>query len=271
MTRDILSAIHWAWRDAHLLLCCSLDGVIAENGELPGDTRVPSSRRALLASLASLNSMTVCVTSGRRLAQIQTTIGRDRRMYYVGLRGLEIEGPAVSFFHLGAARSADVLTPLAAALQDVARETPGIAVEHRNLHLAVRLGWVANADTRARVARRVADLAAPFARTHRLRVIHCGTDIEILPDVRWTTADALREIKLAVERRSARCVAVVMGNGVGDDDIFGLIHDSGLGIHVGQSDGPAAFRVTTLADVDEILLGLVGLGTGRPGTLAASC
>jgi trehalose-phosphatase len=271
MTRDILSAIHWAWRDAHLLLCCSLDGVLAENGDQPGDVRVPSSRRALLASLASLDSITVCVSSGRRLNQIQSTIGRDRRMYYVGLRGLEIEGPGVSFFHLGAARSADVLTPLASLLHDVARETPGVVVEYRNLHVAVHLGWVANADTRMRIARRVQDLAAPFARTHRLRVLTCGTDIEILPDVRWTTADALREIKLAVERRSGRSVAVVMGNGIGEDDVFGLIHDSGLGIHVGESDAPAAFRVATQADVDEILLGLVTLGSGREGTLAASC
>ena len=46
MTRDILSAITWSWRDSHLLVCSALDGVLTELGEAPGDVRLPTSRRA---------------------------------------------------------------------------------------------------------------------------------------------------------------------------------------------------------------------------------
>jgi len=265
MTRSILAAINWAWRDSHLLVCCTLDGVLAERGEVPGDVYVPTSRRALTASLASLDTATFCVISGRRLSQIQATVGRDRRLYYVGLRGLEIEGPRLSFFHLGAARSADVLTPLAAMLQGLVREAPGLVVEYRNLHLAIRLGWVRDAEVRDAAARRVLELVAPFARTHRLRVVASGLDIEVLPDVRWTSEEAIREIKLATERQFGRTSVVVIGNGRGDEDAFGAVREAGLGVHVGAITGPAAFRARTQEEVEEVLLGLVKIGHTKLG------
>jgi trehalose-phosphatase len=265
MTHEIVAAINWTWRNAHLLLCCTLDGVLADDGERPGEVRVPASRRALLASLASLQSVTVCVASGRRLAQVQTIVGGDRRIYYVGLRGLEIDGPRLSFFHLRAARTVDVLTPLAALLHGVTRETPGMVVEYRNLHLVVRLGWVQDPGVRDACARRVLDLTSPFATTHRLRVVECGDTIEILPDVQWTTADAIRQIKLATERQFGRCAVVVIGNGRGRDDAFAAVRDDGLPVHVGNSDTPAAFRVESQDDVDAILLGLVKRGHAKLG------
>jgi trehalose-phosphatase len=265
MTQDIVEAIDWAWRNTHLLLCCTLDGVLFDNGEQPGDVRVPSYRRALLASLASLESVSLCVASGRRLAQVQASVGHDRRVYYIGLRGLEIEGPRLSFFHLGAARTVDVLTPLAVALHGVIRDTPGMVVEYRNLHLVVRLGWVDDPAIRAAVARRVLDLAAPFAKTHRLRVVACGHDLEILPDVQWTMADAIRQIKLTTERQFGRCSVVVIGNGLGEDDAFGAVRDTGLAVHVGNSGAPAAFRVKSPEEVETILLGLVKLGNAKLG------
>lgn len=263
MTRDILSAITWSWRDSHLLVCSALDGVLTELGEAPGDVRLPTSRRALLASLASLDSATVCVVSGRRLAQVQSIVSRDRRVYYVGLRGLEIEGPRLSFFHLGAARTADVLSPLAAQLQELTREVPGLSVEFRNLHLAVRLGWVPDEFVREVAARRILDLMAPFARTHRLRVVRSGVDIEVLPDVKWTTTEALREIKLTAERQYGKTTVVFLGNGRGDEDGFGAVRDAGLAIHVGPGEGPAAFRLRTQDDVDELLLGLIRIGHSK--------
>lgn len=265
MTRDIVAAINWAWRDSHLLLCCSLDGVLADRGEQPGDVRVPASRRALIASLASLHSASVCVSSGRRLAQTQATVGRDRRLHYVGLRGLEIEGPKLSFFHLGAARAADVLTPLAAVLHGVARETPGLVIEYRNLYVAVRMGWLVNENQRGATVQRVRDLVAPFARTHKLRIVQSGLDLEILPDVKWTTADAIREIKLATERQYGRCVPVVMGHALGEDDAFQAVRDSGLAIHVGESSSPAAFRLKSPEEVEAVLLGLVKIGHSKLG------
>jgi trehalose-6-phosphatase len=222
--------------------------------------RVPSYRRALLTSLASLDSVSVCVASGRRLAQVQSTVGRDRRVYYVGLRGLEIDGPRLSYFHLGAARSVDVLTPLAAVLDGVTRDTPGMVVEYRNLHVVVRLGWIHDPGARDAAVRRVLELIAPFARTHRLRVVECGDDIEILPDLQWTTADAIRQVKLTAERQFGRCSLVVIGNGRGRDDAFAAVRDAGMAVHVGAGDGPAAFRVASRDDVDAILLGLIKLG-----------
>lgn len=265
MTREIVAAINWAWRDSHLLLCCALDGVLAEHGEHIGHVRMPASRRALLASLASLHSTSVCVSSGRRLAQVQALIGRDRRIHYVGLRGIEIEGPRLSFFHLGAARTADVLTPLAATLHTLARQTPGLVVEYRNLYLAVRLGWVTDAARREDIADRVRELAAPFARTHRLRLVTCGSDIEILPDVKWTTADAIREIRLSTERHYGRCATVVIGNAQGEDDVFDAVRDSGLAVHVGPVTGPAAFRANDGDEVEAVLLGLLKIGHGKLG------
>jgi trehalose 6-phosphate phosphatase len=263
MTRDILGAITWSWRDSHLLVCSTLDGVLAEAGDLPGEVRVPTSRRALLASMASLDSATVCVVSGRRLAQVQSIVGRDRRVYYVGLRGLEIEGPRLSFFHLGAARTADVLSPLAAQLQELARDIPGLSVEFRNLHLAVRLGWVQDDFVRDIAAKRILELMAPFARTHRLRVVASGLDIEVLPDVKWTTAEALREIKLTTERQFGKTTMVFLGNGRGDEDGFAAVKDAGLAVHVGDGDEPAAFRLRTPDEVDALLLGLVKLGHSK--------
>ncbi len=265
MTHDIVSAISWTWRSSHLLLCCSVDGVLTDVGDQPGDERVPASRRDLLASLASLDSVTMCVASGRRLAQLQSAVGRDRRLYYIGLRGMEIEGPQVSFFHLGAAQCADVLAPLATALHPLVREVPGLVVEYRNLYLAVRLAWLPHPATRQRVVEQVRELAAPFARTHRLRLVECGDDMEVLPDLKWTTADAIREVKLAVERVHGRCAVVVVGNGRGEDDAFGAVKDAGLAVHVGDSQAPAAFRLADAEAAEDLLLGLVKVGHGRRG------
>jgi trehalose 6-phosphate phosphatase len=263
MTRDILGSITWSWRDTHLLVCGTLDGVLAENGEFPGEVRVPTSRRALLASMASLDSATVCVVSGRRLAQVQSIVSRDRRVYYVGLRGLEIEGPRLSFFHLGAARTADVLSPLAAELHEFAREIPGLSVEFRNLHLAVRLGWVHDDFIRDVAAKRILELMAPYAHTHRLRIAASGLDIEVLPDVKWTLAEAIREIKLTTERQFGKTTVVFLGNSRGDEDGFAAVRDGGLAVHVGNGQGPAAFRLRTQEEVDALLLGLVKLGHSK--------
>jgi len=263
MTRDIVAAVNRAWRDAHLLLCCTLDGVLTDRGDQPGDVWVPPSRRALVASLASQHAATVCVVSGRRLVQAQAIVGRDRRVHYVGLHGLEIEGPALSFFHLGAARAADGLTPLVVELHGIARETPGMVVEHRNLYLAARLSWVQGPGIREVAVSRVLERAAPFVRTHRLRVMTSGADIEFLPEVGWTTGHALREIRLATEREHGRCVTVALGHGGGHDEVFDSVNDSGIAVLVGDGTGPAVYRVSGGDEVDALLLGLVKMGHGK--------
>lgn len=265
MTRDIVAAVNWAWRDARLLLCCSLDGVLTDRGAQPGDVRVPPSRRALIASLASLHTASVCIVSGRRLPQAQAIVGRDRRVHYVGLHGLEIEGPALSFFHLGAARAADALTPLAVHLHGIARETPGLVVEYRSLYLAARFGWVENAGVREAAVNRVLQGAAAFVHTHRLRVVASGTDIEFLPDVAWTTNEAIREIRLAEERAHGRLVTVAIGHSAGRDEVFDAVKDGGIAIHVGDGTGPAVYRLTAGDALDELLLNLVRIGHAKLG------
>ncbi len=271
MIHDSLTSILGGWRGAHLCLIVDFDRALTHPAGRPSDTHLPAPRRAVVASLASLPSATVGLVSSRRVSQMRDFFGADRRLYYAGLRGLEIEGPHVSLLHLEAARAVDLLASTSATIEAAVRLVPGAFVEDRGLSIVVHVAAVPEPRDRAVLLRRVLDAASPHVQARRLSLLTRADAFELHANLAWSTADAVREITSAVERRKGRCWPVYIGDALASPEAFGEASRQGITITVGAGPGRSPFQLGGPEEVESLLMRLLGAtrGTWRSGPRAA--
>lgn len=249
----IITAIQRGWRDRHLLLLLDFDGTLTGYTDDPREVRLAASRRALIASLARRPSVTIGIVSGRRLHEVREYFADDRRLYYAGLHGLEIEGPHLSFFHLEAARAVDALLSSAEAIETVVRMTPGAFLEDKGLSLAVHVRPVRDPRDRLAVMQRLREVAAPHLKANRLKLVVGSAVYELLPSVAWSKGDAAWVIKTALEMRRGRCWPVFIGDDATDEEAFEVIGADGVTVAVGDGPTRAAYRVKNPDEVERLL------------------
>jgi len=82
----------------HALLLTDFDGTLADLAPTPGEAMMADEVRAQIDILGALESVTLGVVSGRRLADVRGRVGPAAE-FVAGLHGLEIIGPSESFVH----------------------------------------------------------------------------------------------------------------------------------------------------------------------------
>jgi trehalose 6-phosphate phosphatase len=150
-----------------------LDGTLAPIVERPGDARVPSETRELLADLAGVFGL-VAIVSGRRAADARSLVGLDQ-LTYIGNHGLERLDPGSGEQIVMAKeveRGRDVERFARAHLDRTMMDSIGLRTEDKGPILA--LHWRGAPDEQ-RAAERAAEIATEASEqgleTHRGRKV----------------------------------------------------------------------------------------------------
>ena len=218
-----------------LLLIASFDGVLAEYEDDPAEVRVRWNRQQTLGRLARLPGVAVAVLSGRPLDDLKGRVDLGEDAFYIGLHGLEIAGPAFAW------TAGDRLQPyresmrhIAAGLDDIISEVPGVRVEWKGPVIAVH---TRNATSKNAVWSRfrLLSAAADLVNTGSVRTIRGRDVLELVPNVGFSAGEALAVVRRQVEARHQRpAFAVYLGADTVDDDAMSALGPGGVTAVVGR-------------------------------------
>jgi trehalose 6-phosphate phosphatase len=246
--------------DHVLLLVVGFDGVIVDYEPDPDAVRLSSATRVLLADFCARQDAELAVISGRRIADLRSRATLGKSVFYIGLHGLETEGP-------GFARSTlDVVYPYRRRIDDIAAAfdssatSHGIRVENKQAAVAVHTRQAGPVDAVwARL--HVLNAAADLVNADELRVYRGNHVFELMPNVRAPRAAAIDAVRRFLERREGKPVLTVyVAEDVPDDDAFSGMQEPVVTAAVGGRAPQAQFHLGSTADVRDLLAELTGHG-----------
>jgi trehalose 6-phosphate phosphatase len=236
-----------------LLVVASFDGVLAEYEDDPAAVRIDWNRQQTLSRLERLPGVTVAVMSGRPLDDLKARVDLGDDVFYIGLHGLEIAGPAFT------STPGETLQPyyesmrhIAADLHDVISRVPGVRLEWKGPIIAVHTRHAASEDavwSRFRLLSAAADLVnAGTVQTVRGRDV-----LELVPNVGCSPGDALLTIRRRLEAEQQRRVfTMYLGADGLDDSALSAVGSGGVAAVVGRRTR-AEYHLQSQAEVDALL------------------
>lgn len=246
-----------AWQarpaDSRPLLLMDFDGTLVDFAVDPEVVRLSPARQVLLQSLGNRSDLSAAIVSGRRINDLRARACGGSNLFYAGLHGLEIEGPGLRFVHHAASAAAPTLGVLVVEVKNATRELPGVVIEDKGLSIVLHVRGASKAD-RLHARTRFRALAEPYVNDGILRVQSGDEMTELLPNIDWTKADAVRTVIRHVESMHKQTAwPVYIGDDATDEDAFEEIGDSGLTIGVSNRAAGASFHVADPASVEAFL------------------
>ena len=229
--------------DDILLLVLGLDGVLVDYQEDPGAVVLPQGVLQQLQALAAAPSIAIAFISGRRVRDLRARCPLGDAAFYIGLHGLEVEGPDfVATDHGAFERYSHRIRAIADAVEPLLGSVDGVRVENKETAIAVHTREAGSADAVwARL--HLLNAAADLVNRAELRPVRGYHVLELLPNVRASRANAVRSVRHCIERRSGKSVySVVICEGTPDDDAGAAIDGRGTTVSVGE--GPAVAGTT---------------------------
>lgn len=205
----------------HVALFLDFDGTLAHLRSRPADARLDESTRALLRRLARLPSITLCIISGRRRADLQKRVN-VRRAIYLGLHGWERDTGARSAI---AARG--LLAPARRLLNKRLSDLPHIWVGDKGPCFEVHYNG-ATGETIRKARAIVRDVLRPLKK--QARVLHGRKVWEVLPREIEGKGTAVRALLAEFPRP---VLAIYVGDDTSDESAFQALHD-GITVRVGR-------------------------------------
>jgi trehalose 6-phosphate phosphatase len=251
---DLLSglAIH-----SGLLLCLDYDGTLAEIAAEPELARPwEESRRQLERLSASPGKIAVAIVTGRTLSDVKSLLGIESGLFFSGVHGLELDAPGEKPSFISAAlECAPDLAAVRRWLADNVPDARGFRIEDKQVAVGLHYRG-ADANEAARLCERFAEFVALHA--PRLKLVRLKMLAEAMPRAA-SKAHAVLALK---EHVPESYVTAYFGDDTTDEDAFGALGQSDLGVLVGppresraryQVDGPAqvARELRVLASLSE--------------------
>ncbi len=223
----------------HVALFVDFDGTLAPVHRHPHKVRLEPGVRQLLARLARRPRFTVCIISGRRLADIRRRAA-VRGVKYMGLHGWERDGAG------GAKADPETMRRAKRRIHSLGYP-PGVWVENKGIGCAVHYrGATETAVRRARAALR--DALKPFAGT--VRLLRGKKVWEILPGDFAGKGEAAREFLTELQRSA---LPIFLGDDTTDESAFALLRH-GITVRVGPARRTLArFRLRDSGEVRRFL------------------
>ncbi|SFR31912.1 trehalose 6-phosphate phosphatase [Halogeometricum limi] len=212
-----------------LLLCTDFDGTLSPIVDDPDAAEILPESRAALEELHSHPSVTVAVVSGRKLADVRARVDLPS-VTYAGNHGLELRTEGVTQVHPVAKEYQSDVSELYDALGDAFERERGVVVENKGQTLTVhhRNAPPAHAErVRERTARLVGQVGGETLTVRGDRQV-----VEVRPAVDWDKGSVVSTL----ERESASCLPVFLGDARTDESGFRAVERDGVGIRVGEPD-----------------------------------
>lgn len=218
-------------RTPRLLVASDYDGVLAPFAPDPSRAYPLPAGITALGALAGLPGTAVALVSGRSRDDLAAMTGGalPAEVQLVGSHGSELAGGV----QLDSAQEA-LRVRVAAALQEVVADQPGVWVETKPVSLAVH---TRPAPAEVGAAVREAALAGPGS----------------WPGVQVTTGKEIVELSVAtthkgtavraLRARSGATAVLFLGDDVTDENAFAVLREPDVGVKVGPGETRARFRV----------------------------
>jgi trehalose 6-phosphate phosphatase len=250
MIIEEIQAIVDEHHDLPLLLLVGFDGVLAGYEADPRGVRLSQDHCDLLRALAREPGVEVGIVSGRRVADLQSRVPLGDDVLYVGLHGLELEGPVArnienwmrdAISH----RIHEIVTAIGPSLSS----RGGVRVEDKQVAVAVHTRG-ARSDDAAWARGRVLRAATDVVNRKQLRVIHGNDVVELVPNIPNSRATAVIRIRQYLQQRERKPVfTLYVGEDVPDDDALRAIEGQGISVAVGSVARHAQYHLRSPEEV----------------------
>lgn len=223
------------------------DGTLSPIASTPDEPTIADDCRDALAALAARPNVTVGVVSGRALEDLQSRVG-VADVVYAGNHGLELEHHGATEVHPAATTHRPHVREVRRELEERLGDLPGCEVEDKDLTLTVHYRRAPPSvveEVRERVRAVVPEDDAD------LRVVEGKAVLEVRPAIDWDKGSAILYV---TEHLDADRRLVYVGDDVTDEDVFAVLDDEDVGVHVGPGHGSRAdYRLESQADVADFL------------------
>jgi trehalose 6-phosphate phosphatase len=241
--------------DAFLLLVASFDGVLVDYQADALSVGLPDVLRDTAMRFAGGRDAALAVVSGRRLVDLRNRAGVGEGVFYIGLHGLEIEGPDFSVSrHAALSRYREGMHDLVAALELGLASVAGVRVEDKDVAIALHTRAAGPGDAVwARL--HLLSTAANAIPRNEFRIIRGNHVLELLPDdLPAPRATAIAEVRRHLEARERKPVfTLYIGEDVPDDDALDAIEGPGLAAAVGGRAPKAQYHLRSPLEVWQLV------------------
>lgn len=127
---------------------------------------------------------------------------------------------------------------------------PGILIEEKKFSVAVHYRLVDE-----KYLPKIKNLVEDMMKRHRaLRLMRGKKVFELLPDIAWDKAKAVRWIMQALKISWSSACVVYIGDDVTDEDVFRILRTRGCGILVSEKpqESAADFQLSTINEVKKL-------------------
>jgi trehalose-phosphatase len=252
-----------------LLVLTGFDGVLVDYTSDPDSVRLSPTLRQQLLSIDDRPNVVLGIVSGRPASDVKERAGLGNNVFYLGLHGLQVEGPDFSRVE-DVALDAQWTAELAAALQESLASVAGIRIENKGAALAVHTRDTGPVDAVwARL--RVLNAAAELVSAQELRVIRGNHVFELIPNVPQPKGAAIEATCEYLKVRDGKDYFVLyVGEDVVDDDAIDAVGCRGVAVAVGRRAQRAHFHLASPAMVRRLIARLIAMIGARPTALLAT-
>lgn len=228
-----------------LLVACDFDGTLAPIVNHPADARPDEEASLAVTALANMPHTHGAIISGRALADLSSMVRGTDKLWLVGSHGAEFE--AGIFTALPAAKI-ELLARVRGELVRLSADIDGVFIEDKPASVAFHYR---NADPQrvAPVVRRILDGPGRWEGVIT-RPGHMVVELSVAPGDKGRALTAIRH-------RVGATAVVFLGDDATDEDAFGVLSPTDLGIKIGPGETRAEHRVDSIDAVPHLLARLM--------------
>ncbi|KAB1657012.1 trehalose-phosphatase [Pseudoclavibacter sp. CFCC 11306] len=236
MTPELDAALQRITETERLLIALDFDGTVAPFTDNPADSRSLADSHLAVIQLWQLPRTDVAYVSGRALESLRAVSDAPPGMLLVGSHGAQIQldsgVPDPSPLSTGTIRD---VSRLSSTLEDLVTGVHGAWVEHKPVGAVLHTRSVgrAEAERLQRLARERVAAELPVAR------VLTGHDVLEFSLRETNKGDAIEQLRT----HTGATVVFYAGDDRTDEDVFRVLHDGDVGVHVGEGRTAAEFTV----------------------------
>src|SRR5690606_1438273 len=238
---ELRRAIVHIARTPRLLVACDYDGTLAPIVENPDTARPRPESVGALRSLAALHETTTAVISGRALRDLATLSRLPAEVHLIGSHGSEFD---IGFVHELNAEARELHRRLEAELNRLVDGIPGVTLEIKPASSAVHVRQASEEDG-ARVIDAVHEGPGKW---DGISVTGGKAGVELA-----VVAAEQRHARAVLRHQVGAAAALFLGDDVTDEKAFTRLSGPDVGIHVGEGETLAQYRISDTEDVATVL------------------
>lgn len=243
-----------------LFLGLDFDGTLAPHVDDPSAAEPTAENQQVLQLLSRQEDIDTAVISGRALEDVRDRVGIVD-IEYAGNHGLELEGTSP----LSDPEATRSMIQTVCDRLETKIDHEGCEIENKGITATVHYRMVEDdIETRIRsIVKSVLtdiEIGGDDGDTSGLRWTPGANIVEIRPAIDWDKGHA---VQWFIQRCPEECLPFYIGDDTTDEDVFRALAPDGIGVHVGNNETAATYRVADVEAVATLLEWLADTGVDK--------